>query len=624
MFASGIIGFETGVKTASSGKRLAHWSGQEQDKTMSASTLRTLRVKAIFAVSLFLFFLTRAMSANLEPASTNASVLDPQSTQLQDAAPAETESAIPVSDFFERDIATFSAPTSNEAYLQKPPEFQSAIESRQPVVFSEVRPGFANVWSFTCLLFLVGLAYTVLKLKRVNRQLDNANSELKSTNHLLERQRRETSCNQEQLEKEVAERRVAEEALRGAENFYYSLVQSVPQNIFRKDLTGRYTFANRAFCATLGKTASEILGKTDQELLPADLAARLRREDEQVLASGEPIETKQNYPTADGGRSYVLMVRAALLNPDREPLGIQGVFWDLSERQRAERELVSAHRQLVAASRRVGMAEVATGVLHNVGNVLNSVNVSATLVCEQVKKSKVLAVGKVAALLSQHADDQKYLIEDERGKQLPGYLKDLAELLRKERTTVLNELDSLVKNIEHIKEIVVMQQDYAKLCGLSVAVKTSEMVEDALRMNSPALTRHEVSLAREFIDDPTIIVDKHTVLQILVNLIRNAQYACEESRRLDKRVAVRIFKNGNDGINIQITDNGVGIPRENLSRLFSRGFTTRSDGHGFGLHTCLLAAKEMGGTLSVHSDGPGMGAVFTLVLPVQPPVPIEQ
>jgi signal transduction histidine kinase len=314
------------------------------------------------------------------------------------------------------------------------------------------------------------------------------------------------------------------------------------------------------------------------------------------------------------------MVRSALLDSDRQPIGIQGIFWDLSERQRAERELASAHRQLVAASRRVGMAEVATGVLHNVGNVLNSVNVSATLVCEQVKKSKVLAVAKVAALLSQHAEDQKFLVEDERGKQLPGYLKDLGEHLRKEQASVLNELDSLVKNIEHIKEIVVMQQDYAKLSGLSVAVKTTDMVENALRMNVSALTRHEVNLAREFIDDPTIIVDKHAVLQILVNLIRNAKYACNESGRSDKLVTVRIFKNGNDGINIQIKDNGVGIPRENLSRLFSRGFTTRSDGHGFGLHSCLLAAKEMGGALAAQSDGPGLGAVFTLVLPVQPPL----
>jgi len=119
-------------------------------------------------------------------------------------------------------------------------------------------------------------------------------------------------------------------------------------------------------------------------------------------------------------------------------------------------------------------------------------------------------------------------------------------------------------------------------------------------------------------------VDKHTVLQILVNLIRNAKYACDESTRSDKLVTVRIFKHGNDGVNIQITDNGVGIPRENLSRLFSRGFTTRSDGHGFGLHSCLLATKEMGGALTAHSDGSGLGAVFTLVLPVQPPLTSAQ
>ena len=561
------------------------------------------------------------MAAELDSATTDLSALEQPSAQLQDAAQAEPETAKPRSGSFEGLTATFPAPTSGEVSLQNLPELKSAIESQEPGVFSDVRRVFATGLSFLCPVLLAGIAYTVRKLNRVNRQLSNANTQLSDAHNQLERQRRELACSHEQLEKENAERRLAEEALRASENFYYSLVESAPQNIFRKDVAGRYTFANRAFCATLGKAAAEIVGKTDHDLLPAELAARLRREDEQVLASGEQIETKQNYPTADGGKTYVLMVRAALLNSDRQPMGIQGIFWDLTERQRAERELVSAHRQLVAASRRVGMAEVATGVLHNVGNVLNSVNVSATLVCEQVKKSKVLAVGKVAALLSQHADDQKYLIEDERGKQLPGYLKDLAELLRKERASVLNELDSLVKNIEHIKEIVVMQQDYAKLSGLSVSVKTSAMVEDALRMNSSALTRHEVNLAREFIDDPTIIVDKHTVLQILVNLIRNAKYACDESNRSDKLVTVGIFKNGNDGVNIQITDNGVGIPRENLSRLFSRGFTTRSDGHGFGLHSCLLAAKEMGGALGAHSDGPGLGAVFTLVLPVQPPVP---
>ncbi len=563
------------------------------------------------------------MAAELDPEALSPSVPDGPSAHLSEIALAEVDTAKVGPGPSETATALLPDPAGGVALVPGLPEINKAGESPKPGFFSQGRIHLAVLPLFVCVLSLAGIAWLVRKFNVVSQQLRQANSQLKDTQVQLQRQTQEVSCVHDHLKREVAERRIKEDALRASEQIYFSLVEKVPQNIFRKDLAGRYTFANRAFCATLGKTAAEIVGRTDQDLFSAELAARLRRDDELVLASEEQVETKQNFPTADGGRMYVMMLRTALLDSDQKAIGIQGIFWDLNERQRAEREVVSAHRQLVEASRRVGMAEVATGVLHNVGNVLNSVNVSATLVCEQVKKSKVLAVGKVAALLSQHADDQKYLIEDERGKQLPGYLKDLAELLRKERATVLDELDLLLKNIEHIKEIVVMQQDYAKLSGLSVAVKTSDMVEDALRMNSPALTRNEVNLAREFIDDPTIIVDKHTVLQILVNLIRNAKYACDESRRPDKLVTVRIFKNGNDGINIQITDNGVGIPRENLSRLFSRGFTTRSDGHGFGLHSCLLAAKEMGGALSAHSEGPGMGAVFTLVLPLQPPVPSE-
>jgi PAS domain S-box-containing protein len=576
-----------------------------------------------------LFFLLRAVAADLDPVATNSAVLEPQSAQLQDAAPTVLETATglenakPEPGSSEGLAAIVAASTNSEASVQVEPELKNVRESRRGGS-SVARLDFATLFLCFCLFLFVVISYTVRKLNSVNSQLEEANRQLNNANRQLERQTQELFGSNEQLTKEIAERQLTEEALRVSENFYSSLVERVPQRIFRKDLEGKYTFANRAFCATLGKTAAEIVGKTDQDLLPAELATRLRSEDEQLLQSGEQLETKQNYPTANGARIYVLMVRTTLRDADHRPIGIQGIFWDLSERQQAERDLASAHRQLVVASRRVGMAEVATGVLHNVGNVLNSVNVSATLVCEHAKKSKVLLVSKVASLLSQHADDQKFLIEDERGKQLPGYLKDLGEHLRKEQAIVLNELDALMKNIEHIKEIVVMQQDYAKLSGLSIAVKTSDMVEDALRLNSAGLTRHEVHLAREFVDDPTIIVDKHTVLQILVNLIRNAKYACDESGRSDKLVTVRIFKNGTDGINIQIADNGVGIPRENLSRLFSRGFTTRSDGHGFGLHSCLMAAKEMGGALAGHSDGPGLGAVFTLVLPLQPPLASTQ
>ena len=151
---------------------------------------------------------------------------------------------------------------------------------------------------------------------------------------------------------------------------------------------------------------------------------------------------------------------------------------------------------------------------------------------------------------------------------------------------------------------------------VSESVDLSELIEDALRMNEGSVEPQIVEVTRE-IDGklPPLKIDKHKVLQILINLLRNAQYACEESGRPDKRVILRAL-NGNNSIKISVIDNGVGIPPENLTRIFNHGFTTRKGGHGFGLHSGALAAKEMGGRLSVHSDGAGKGATFTLELPV--------
>ncbi|HEV3272746.1 MAG TPA: CHASE sensor domain-containing protein [Candidatus Methylacidiphilales bacterium] len=307
--------------------------------------------------------------------------------------------------------------------------------------------------------------------------------------------------------------------------------------------------------------------------------------------------------------------------PQRVEEKCVGRVWsirDITERKRSESELEQAHKQLMDTSRQAGMAEVATSVLHNVGNVLNSVNVSSTLVSNQVRKSKVANLPKVVALLNEHAADLGvFLTNDPKGKQLPGYLGQLAEHLVGEQTTVLKELQLLHENIEHIKDIVVMQQSYARISGVVETVKITDLIEDALRLNLGALQRHGVEVVREYEDMPSMDVEKHKILQILVNLVRNAKYACDESLRTDKQMTLRATKS--DGqIQIAIIDNGIGIPAENLIRIFNHGFTTRKDGHGFGLHSAVLTAMELGGSLRVHSDGPDKGATFTLELPYKP------
>jgi signal transduction histidine kinase len=295
---------------------------------------------------------------------------------------------------------------------------------------------------------------------------------------------------------------------------------------------------------------------------------------------------------------------------------------EIQERKRMEQDVEKTHKELVAASRQAGMAEVATSVLHNVGNVLNSVNVSATLVSNQVRKSKSANLVRVVELLRKNATHlTQFLASDPRGRQLPDYLAQLSEHLSSEQSSVLDEIQSLKKNIDHIKDVVAMQQTYARVSGVTEKVQLADLMEDALRINQGARSSHNVRIVREYEPQlPDISIDKHRLLQVLVNLIRNAIHACTESEHPDKRLVLSVSGQP-DGVRISIKDNGVGIPAENLTRIFSHGFTTRKDGHGFGLHSAALAAKEMGGTLSVQSDGPGQGATFTLELPFDPARP---
>ena len=165
-----------------------------------------------------------------------------------------------------------------------------------------------------------------------------------------------------------------------------------------------------------------------------------------------------------------------------------------------------------------------------------------------------------------------------------------------------------------------MQQSYAKLCGVTETIAVVDLVEDSLRLNAGAFVRHGVTLRREFSEVPPITVDKHKVLQILVNLVRNAKYACDESGKTEKLITLRIDTAAN-GVRISVIDNGVGILAENMGRLFTHGFTTRQSGHGFGLHSGALAAQQLGGSLHAESDGLGCGAAFILELPCSPAEP---
>ena len=314
----------------------------------------------------------------------------------------------------------------------------------------------------------------------------------------------------------------------------------------------------------------------------------------------------------------------AVINRVNRELQIANTTLEQRVQERTQ-ELHAAQDALVTTARHAGMAEIANNVLHNVGNVLNSVNVSAGIVTSKVRDSQTRGLAKAVRLLDEHASDLAFFLsKDERGKLLPAYLNGLAAALAAEQQDITNELGCLTKSVDHIKDIVAAQQTYAGASSVVEAVHVEELLEDALRMNADATARHKVVIDKEFAAEmPLMLLDKRRLVQIVVNLLNNAKQAMESVLDRPRQLTLGAdLTPGTDGrmrLRIRVADAGEGIAAENLDRIFMHGFTTRKTGHGFGLHSCAIAAKEMGGTLGVHSEGPGRGATFTLVLPIDLP-----
>jgi predicted ATPase/signal transduction histidine kinase len=279
--------------------------------------------------------------------------------------------------------------------------------------------------------------------------------------------------------------------------------------------------------------------------------------------------------------------------------------------------LENAQGRLVDMSRRAGMAEVASGVLHNVGNVMNSVNVGASVTRDAVKALPVEGVTRACDLIDQNARRlADYLGNDATGRKLPEYLRKLGRALSAEKSAILAQIDQLSGHLEHMKKIIAAQQSYAKINGMTEVCTLEEIAETALQISEGVLRNGSIEVVRSYEKLPPVLVDRHQLMQILVNLISNATHALEEVTRPRRELLVAIAK-VDGGVRIEVRDNGVGIAAENLSKIFNHGFTTKKQGHGFGLHNCANAAQQMDGSLTAYSDGPGKGASFVLRMPVE-------
>ena len=283
-------------------------------------------------------------------------------------------------------------------------------------------------------------------------------------------------------------------------------------------------------------------------------------------------------------------------------------------------KLEQARSALVETARTAGMSEIATGILHNVGNVLNSVNISASLVSQRVDGLCIDDLERLSEVLTENKDDlPRFLAEDPRGQHIQPFLSALVVQLGEEQKTIRTEVTSLSDGIDHICELIKSQQSLAKGTKLVEPTDLSERVDEALRITQRVQgVDPELVVVRRYDDLPDIKLDKHKLLEILVNLVQNARQAMY-SVTGPRELVLEIRAKEDNQVVISVQDSGTGIASGDLSNVFTMGFTTREEGHGFGLHSSANAASEMGGRLFATSDGPGRGARFVLELPTNPP-----
>ena len=280
-------------------------------------------------------------------------------------------------------------------------------------------------------------------------------------------------------------------------------------------------------------------------------------------------------------------------------------------------ELENAQGRLVDLSRRAGMAEVASGVLHNVGNVMNSVNVGANIAREAVRALPVERLESVCALLDENAERLgEFFSADPAGRKVQEYLRKLGQSLVTDKQRIHEEIDRVLHHLEHMKKVIAAQQSYAKVNGMTEVCTLQEIAEAAISISESGLRNHGIEVVRQFADVGPVLVDRHGIIQILINLISNAKHALKAKEAGNRVLTITMGEHENK-LRLEVRDNGIGIPRDHLTKIFNHGFTTKKTGHGFGLHNCANAAQAMDGSLEALSAGPGAGATFVLCVPAR-------
>ena len=281
-------------------------------------------------------------------------------------------------------------------------------------------------------------------------------------------------------------------------------------------------------------------------------------------------------------------------------------------------KLAESQNAVVQASRHAGMAEVAANVLHNVGNTLTNSIVLTSEIQSTLRNSRTAGLAKAVEMLKQQANDlPEFIANDAKGKQLPAYLIKAGDAVMAEHATLVGDAEKLERSLAAVQDIIRAQQSVDGPTEVLQSVELSDTIDGALAVIEPSFLRHRVKATRTVDRNVRTMLDRSRFQQVLVNLLTNAVQACKVASEKHRFVQIEAGIAAPTTFFVEVRDGGVGFDDARKAKLFTQGYTTRDDGHGLGLHYCANAIKQMNGTISASSDGPGLGATFRIELPIR-------
>ncbi len=411
-----------------------------------------------------------------------------------------------------------------------------------------------------------------------------------------------------------AELASARDALATSKVYVNNVLHSMADSLLVIDANLTIGSVNPSLLSLLGYQEDDLLGQSPGLIFGEEFAQGAILEN--LLMQGTVSGIESSFLTCDGRLIPISVSGSMMRDEEGQFQGLVCVAQDITERKRMEEEKLQLHEQLMDASRQLGMAEVASDVLHNIGNVLNSINVSIGVVADLIKNSMVGDVGRISQLFTKHRDDLgAYFSTSPKGKQIPAYLEKLSGQLVEEQRTAIAELERLRENAHHAQQCVASQQDLAKVKGITEPVSVIELMEEAVAANQEFLKTSQITVIREFHEIPLLIVDKRQVLEVMVDVIRNACQAMASVSMKQLVVRAKLIPGPPDSVCLEIQDSGSGIALDDLVKIFGQGNTTKEGVRSMSLHNAANMAKNLGGALRAHSEGLGHGATFSLELP---------